>query len=115
MTEKEMLALKKAEEQRERLLDYQRNSTARTRVFDTASDFDFQSDSQNKWLTAEERAQALKNLKEQQRLEEERKRSRVISIDLQSRSVKQESYAEPVGARQLSYEAAKLQGQRGKL
>ncbi|KAI9330984.1 hypothetical protein BDR26DRAFT_824679 [Obelidium mucronatum] len=110
-SEKDLIALQKAEEQRERLLDYQRNSTARTRVFDTASDFDFQSDVQNKWLTAEERAIALKNLKEQERLEEERKKSRVISIDLQNRRVIHEpSLPNSTGLpdrRQLSYEAAK--------
>ncbi|KAJ3060365.1 hypothetical protein HDU98_003673 [Podochytrium sp. JEL0797] len=109
-SEKDLLALAKAEEQRERLLDYQRNSTARTRVFDTASDFDFQSDAQNKWLTAEERATALLNLKEQERLEQERKKSRVISIDLQNRRVVQESsYFANSGNdnRQQTYEEAK--------
>ncbi|KAJ3009908.1 UNVERIFIED_CONTAM: Activating signal cointegrator 1 [Siphonaria sp. JEL0065] len=109
-SEKDLEALRKAEEQRERLLDYQRNSTARTRVFDTASDFDFQSDVQNKWLTAEERAIALKNMKEQERLEQERKKSRVISIDLQNRRVVHESAGGAFAGedrRQLSYEAAK--------
>ncbi|KAJ3222731.1 hypothetical protein HDU81_009627 [Chytriomyces hyalinus] len=103
-SEKDLIALRKAEEQRERLLDYQKNSTARTRVFDSASDFDFNSDAQNKWLTAEERGLALKKAKEQERLEEERKKARVMSIDLQSRRVVLEKVESASAFRNRSYE-----------
>ncbi|KAI8828424.1 hypothetical protein BJ741DRAFT_626458 [Chytriomyces cf. hyalinus JEL632] len=103
-SEKDLIALRKAEEQRERLLDYQKNSTARTRVFDSASDFDFNSDAQNKWLTAEERGLALKKAKEQEKLEEERKKARVISIDLQSRRVVLEKVESAASFRNRSYE-----------
>ncbi|KAJ3390582.1 Activating signal cointegrator 1 [Entophlyctis sp. JEL0112] len=92
MSEKDREALQKAEENMNRLLEYQRNSTARTRVHDTASDFDFQSDSRNTWLSPEERLAALKKLKEQEQLEESRRKSRVISINLQNKTVTQQPY-----------------------
>ncbi|KAJ3290437.1 hypothetical protein HK104_006790 [Borealophlyctis nickersoniae] len=87
LSEEDREALALAEAQKERLLDFQRNSAARTRVHDTASDFDYDSDVRNKWLTAEERALALKKAHEQRRIEEEQKRRRVISIDLVNKRV----------------------------
>jgi carbonic anhydrase len=69
------------------LLEYDRNSTARTHVNDTASDFDFGSDEFNKWLTPEQRALAVKARKEKEAKEEEQKRNRVITIDIVNRSV----------------------------
>ncbi|KAI8816451.1 uncharacterized protein EV422DRAFT_571634 [Fimicolochytrium jonesii] len=80
-------SLRRAEQQTERLLDYQRNSVARTKVFDQASDFSYEDAAANKWLSLEERALATKRLQEQRRVEEEQKRRRVITIDLKGRRV----------------------------
>ncbi|KAJ3053935.1 hypothetical protein HK097_003008 [Rhizophlyctis rosea] len=80
-------ALEKAQAQKEKLLDFQRNSAARTRVHDQASDFDYTSDISNQWLSSEERALATKRAQEQRRLDEEQKRRRVISIDLVNKRV----------------------------
>lgn len=106
----------RAEEQKEKLLEFQRNSAQRTKVHgrlpyypltlldapfydpgsshrfpnllpDIASDFDYTSEIANKWLTPEERALAMKKEQELRRQEEERKRRRVISIDLVNRKV----------------------------
>ncbi|TPX63265.1 hypothetical protein SpCBS45565_g06726 [Spizellomyces sp. 'palustris'] len=87
MTEKDQEVLARAEAQMEKLLDFQRNSTARTRVHDQASDFNYDDDASNKWLSAEERALALKKAQEQRRLEEEQKRRRVITLDLVNKRV----------------------------
>ncbi|KAJ3322082.1 hypothetical protein HDU76_013955 [Blyttiomyces sp. JEL0837] len=87
LSERDKEALAKAEAQKERLLDYQRNSVARTKIFDNASDFDYIADSQNKWLTAEERALALKKAREQAQEEEAARRRRVITLDLQNKKV----------------------------
>ncbi|KAI8610658.1 hypothetical protein BC830DRAFT_723526 [Chytriomyces sp. MP71] len=108
-SEADLEALRKAEAQKERLLDYQRNSVARTRVFDTASDFDHNSDAANRWLSPEERALALKKAKELEKAEEERKRSRVMSIDLKSRMVTIETPEASRGRmeREVPYEEAK--------
>ncbi|KAI8926774.1 hypothetical protein BC831DRAFT_549589 [Entophlyctis helioformis] len=80
-------AFAKAEERKARLLEYDRNSTARTHVHDTASDFDLASDAANKWLTPEERALAVKKMQEEERLAEQKKQRRVITIDLENRRV----------------------------
>ncbi|KAJ3173842.1 hypothetical protein HDU87_007345 [Geranomyces variabilis] len=87
MLEQDREALAKADAQRARLLDYQKNSTARTRVHDTASDFSYQEDAQNKWLSAEERALALRKAKEEQQWAEDQKRRRVITLDLKNKRV----------------------------
>ncbi|KAJ3019123.1 hypothetical protein HKX48_002367 [Thoreauomyces humboldtii] len=87
MSEADRAALNKAEAQRERLLDYQRNSTARTRVHDQASDFSYEDDAANKWLSAEDRALALRKAQEERKWAEDQKRRRVISIDLVNKRV----------------------------
>ncbi|KAJ3046318.1 hypothetical protein HDV00_000132 [Rhizophlyctis rosea] len=85
--EKEQQAWERAEAQKEKLLDFQRNSAARTRVHDISSDFDYNADISNQWLTAEERALATRKAQEQRKAEEEQKRRRVISIDLVNKRV----------------------------
>ncbi|KAJ3386270.1 hypothetical protein HDU92_002621 [Lobulomyces angularis] len=80
-------SLIKAQKNAEKLLDFDKNSVARTKVHDSASDFDYKSQIGDKWLTFEERALALKKSKELERLEEENKRRRVISIDLKSKTI----------------------------
>ncbi|KAI9100391.1 hypothetical protein DFS34DRAFT_483698 [Phlyctochytrium arcticum] len=87
LTEKEMLALEKAEAQKARLLEFQSQGSARTRVYDEASDFDFVQASTNKWLSAEERALALRKSREQEQQEVEARRRRVITIDLSGKKV----------------------------
>lgn len=71
----------------ERLLEFQREDAKRTRVYDPASDFSYDDDVNNKWLSAEERALALKKQQEQRRLEEEQKKRRVITLDLVNKKV----------------------------
>ncbi|KAJ3409166.1 hypothetical protein HDV05_004559 [Chytridiales sp. JEL 0842] len=80
MTEKEIQALRKAEAEKERLLEYQRESTRRTHVHDMASDFSTQAS--DKWLTPEERAQALLRLKEEEKLAKETRKRVVVSLDI---------------------------------
>ncbi|KAJ3193366.1 hypothetical protein HK101_004955 [Irineochytrium annulatum] len=87
LSDRDKATLERAQAQKERLLEYQRNSTARTRVHDTASDFDLRNDAANKWLTGEERAHALKMAQEQERMQEEQRKRRVISLDLVNRKV----------------------------
>ncbi|KAJ3124871.1 hypothetical protein HK098_000809 [Nowakowskiella sp. JEL0407] len=79
--------LEKAQRQKDKLIEFDRNSVARTRVFDNASDFDYQSAVDNKWLTPEQRALALKKLQQQKVKEEESRRRRVITLDLDSNRV----------------------------
>ncbi|KAJ3189775.1 hypothetical protein HDU85_000059 [Gaertneriomyces sp. JEL0708] len=87
MTEKERQDLERAQAQAEKLLDFQRNSAARTKVHDEASDFDFQQQASNKWLSAEERADAQAKAREHERQQEEQKRRRVITLDLVNKRV----------------------------
>ena len=69
------------------LLEYQASSAKRTHVHDNAADFDVGADQYNKWLTAEERAVAVRRLQEQEREEEEAKTRRVITLDLENHRV----------------------------
>ncbi|KAI8815387.1 hypothetical protein BJ742DRAFT_703289 [Cladochytrium replicatum] len=79
----------RAEQQKERLLEYDRNSAARTRVHDLASDFDYQSAIGDKWLSQEERALAVKAARDAEQAEEERRRTRTLTIDLENRTVRE--------------------------
>ncbi|KAI8895037.1 putative zinc finger motif, C2HC5-type-domain-containing protein [Globomyces pollinis-pini] len=77
-----------ANERAQTLLDYDRNSSQRTQVHDMVSDFDVgKSDITNKWLTAEQRALALRRVQEIERLEEEQKKRRVVTIDIANNRV----------------------------
>ncbi|KAJ3104448.1 hypothetical protein HDU97_009233 [Phlyctochytrium planicorne] len=87
LSERDREALEKAQQQKERLLEYQRNSAVRTRVHDTASDFDVGSDASNIWLTSEERAVALKQAQESRKKDEEQKKRRIITLDLGKKKV----------------------------
>jgi rubrerythrin len=69
------------------LLEFDRNSAERTHVTDVATDFDVGADQFNKWLTPEQRALALKQQKELERLKEEQKSKRVITLDLENNRV----------------------------
>ncbi|KAJ1550514.1 Activating signal cointegrator 1, partial [Nowakowskiella sp. JEL0078] len=72
----------KAEKQKNRLIGYDRNSVARTKVHDNASDFDYHSSASNKWLTKEQRAQALLRATQLAHEEAEHRKHRVITIDI---------------------------------
>ncbi|KAF7724149.1 hypothetical protein EC973_001274 [Apophysomyces ossiformis] len=83
---------RRAEEHKEKLLEFQRTSAKRSTVIDQATDFTLPTDTSNPWLSPQERALQMKkqqaNLK---RLEAEgRSRRRVMTIDVQTRQVKVE-------------------------
>lgn len=80
-------ALDNANKRKETLLDFDRNSVARTKVHDSAADFDLANDISNKWLSLEERALALKKMQEKAGLEEELKSKIHINLDLQNKTV----------------------------
>lgn len=82
----------KAIEHKLKLLDYDRNSVARTKVHDLAADFDYASSFTNRWLSPEEKALLLKQHRQQQKQKEEEERNRrtVVSIDLVNRTVVEE-------------------------
>ncbi|TPX32074.1 hypothetical protein SmJEL517_g04739 [Synchytrium microbalum] len=80
-------AFDRAERTKERLLEYDRNSTQRTKVHDSASDFDLDAAAQDKWSTPEQRALALRKAQQQKRAEEEKSRRRVMTIDVVNKRV----------------------------
>lgn len=69
------------------LLDYQINSAQRTRVLDTAADYDIGDGQFNKWTSAEERAMAISRLHDAKQQEEDIKRRRIITLDLENKRV----------------------------
>ncbi|KAL7316353.1 hypothetical protein PS15m_005454 [Mucor circinelloides] len=81
----------KAEQHKEKLLEFQRTSAQRSTVIDQATDFELPTDQSNPWLTSQERALMLK--KQQSNLRRiERKgqsnRHKVMTIDVQTKQVK---------------------------
>ena len=79
--------LDKAMKRSAQLIDFQANSAARTLVRDNAADFDVASDQFNKWASAEERALAVLKLQEKEKMEEEEKKRRVITLDIENKRV----------------------------
>jgi len=77
------------------LLDYQANSTARTHVHDNAADFDVGADTYNKWVSASEREEARRMVVEKENADEEEKKRRVITLDIENRTM----FLESVGVR----------------
>ncbi|KAJ3339348.1 hypothetical protein HDU93_008353 [Gonapodya sp. JEL0774] len=73
--------LAKALSQRDRLLDYDKTSAARTRVHDAASDFDYGNEMSNRWATREEREAAARKEADRRRREEEAKRTVRVDFD----------------------------------
>ncbi|KAI9201918.1 uncharacterized protein BJ171DRAFT_601279 [Polychytrium aggregatum] len=86
-SEKARQQLEQAERHKETLLSYQRDGARRTKVHDVAGDFDYERKAADKWSSAEERALALKKAYELRQREEDRKRNRIISIDLVNKTV----------------------------
>ncbi|KAF1802511.1 putative zinc finger motif, C2HC5-type-domain-containing protein [Mucor lusitanicus] len=81
----------KAEQHKEKLLEFQRTSAQRSTVIDQATDFELPTDQSNPWLTSQEKALMLK--KQQSNLRRiERKgqsnRHKVMTIDVQTKQVK---------------------------
>ncbi|KAJ3373255.1 hypothetical protein HDU91_000652 [Kappamyces sp. JEL0680] len=72
------------------LVDYQENSAQRTHVHDQAADYDAGADQFNKWISPEERALSLRRLQEKERLEQEQKARRVITLDIENKLVREE-------------------------
>ena len=103
--ERDRLALEKADAHKEKLLEYQRNAQARTQIhgiyhiphvynyllysiyLDTASDFDYKYESQNKWLSAEERELALKKAVEMEKEMADLRKRRAVTLDLVNKTV----------------------------
>ncbi|KAI8986552.1 putative zinc finger motif, C2HC5-type-domain-containing protein [Pilobolus umbonatus] len=81
----------KAEEHKEKLLEFQRTSAQRSVVIDQATDFQLPTDQLNPWLSPQERAILLKkqqaNLKRIERAGQSKKH-KVMTIDLQTKQVK---------------------------
>jgi hypothetical protein len=79
-------------------------------ILDNASDFDHHSDIANKWLSAEERALAVKKAQEQAKLEEEMRKRRIISLDLTGKKVTAVSQEEARAAIEADWKAQQEAG-----
>ncbi|KAI7891902.1 putative zinc finger motif, C2HC5-type-domain-containing protein [Mucor mucedo] len=81
----------KAEEHKEKLLEFQRTSAQRSTVIDQATDFELPTDQANFWLSPQERALLIKkqqsNLRRVERKGDSSKR-KVMTIDVQTKQVK---------------------------
>ncbi|KAL2622571.1 hypothetical protein R1flu_002776 [Riccia fluitans] len=75
----------KAEEFKNRLVEYDRSSAARTTVIDDQSEY-FNIDG-NTWLTEQEKEMLKKRQEEEERIAEERRKRVVVTIDLLGRKV----------------------------
>ncbi|ORX55956.1 hypothetical protein BCR36DRAFT_409995 [Piromyces finnis] len=81
-------AYEKAIMMKERLLDYDKNSTERTKIFDTATDFDpNMTAANNKWLTPEERLAAIKKEQALREYEKNKRKNVRIAIDIKTKQV----------------------------
>lgn len=65
------------------MLQFQAESAQRTKIRDAAADFDIAATVTDRWASKEERERAVMRLKEEARKEEERKRIRVVDLDLE--------------------------------
>merc|ERR1719159_2060124 len=72
-------AFRKACAVKDRLLDYDRNSRQRTKVYDDASDWF--SESQNPWLTRSQREDAARRQRDKENREHDEKKKVYISLD----------------------------------
>jgi DNA-directed RNA polymerase subunit RPC12/RpoP len=74
-----------ADRRKDTLLEFDRNSTARTRVIDVATDYDSQL--YDKWQSTEQKAEVMAKLAERERIEEESRSRRVITLDLENKRI----------------------------
>lgn len=87
MAQKE-LAFEKAREQKEKLLDFDRNSSQRTKIYDTATDFDpNMTAAYNKWLSPQERIQAIKREQALREYEKNKKKNVKVAIDIKTKEI----------------------------
>ncbi|KAI7904135.1 putative zinc finger motif, C2HC5-type-domain-containing protein [Cokeromyces recurvatus] len=88
----------KAEQHKDKLLEFQRTSAQRSTVIDQATDFELPTDQSNPWLTPQERALALKKQQANLKRLEQRgnaNRHKVMTIDIQTKQVKVEDATQP--------------------
>ncbi|ORY47946.1 hypothetical protein LY90DRAFT_508930 [Neocallimastix californiae] len=86
--EKREKAYEKAVMMRERLLDFDKHSTERTKIYDTATDFDpNMTAANNKWLSPEERLKAIKKEQALREYEKNKKKNVKIVIDLKTKQI----------------------------
>ena len=85
-------AMEAARIQRDKLLDFDRNSTARTKVHDQSSDYNYTTVFSNQWLTAEERALLLKKVREKEDKASQRRTK--VTLDLATKTVVEEAEEE---------------------
>lgn len=81
----------KAEEHKEKLLEFQRTSAQRSTVIDQATDFELPTDQANFWLSPQERALLIKKQQSNLRRIERKGQSskhKVMTIDVQTKQVK---------------------------
>ncbi|KAI8883518.1 zf-C2HC5-domain-containing protein [Backusella circina FSU 941] len=87
----------KAEEHKEKLLEFQRTSAQRSTVIDQATDFELPTDQANPWLSPQERALLIKkqqsNLRRIERAGQSSRR-KVMTIDISSKQVKMQDVNE---------------------
>jgi len=86
--EKREKSYEKALMMKERLLDFDKHSTERTKIYDTATDFDpNMTAANNKWLTPEERLRAIKKEQALREYEKNQKKNVRIAIDIKTKQV----------------------------
>lgn len=81
----------KAEEHKEKLLEFQRTSAQRSTVIDQATDFELPTDQANFWLSPQERALLIKKQQSNLRRVERKGQSskhKVMTIDVQTKQVR---------------------------
>ncbi|CAO3606846.1 unnamed protein product [Cunninghamella echinulata] len=82
----------KAEQHKEKLLEFQRTSAQRSKVIDQATDFTLPTDQFSPWLTAQERAALIKKQQANlNRLQNKTNQRRVLTIDLSTKQAKVEN------------------------
>ena len=87
--DEEAASIRKAEEHKRRLLEFDRADAARTQIHDAAEDF--QAVSADSWLTPEERALAMRHYQDYQRQRQEAATKVRITLDLDSMQVVREA------------------------
>ncbi|KAI8968481.1 putative zinc finger motif, C2HC5-type-domain-containing protein [Mycotypha africana] len=107
----------RAEQHKDKLLEFQRTSAKRSTVIDQATDFELPSDQLNPWLTAQERALLLKkqqsNLRRLEKLGGSSKH-KVMTIDVATKQVKVEDVDSPSSSSDDDEEELKHETNRNK-
>jgi len=86
--EKREKSFEKALSMKERLLDFDKHSTERTKIYDAATDFDpNMTAANNKWLSPEERLRAIKKEQALREYEKNKRKNVKIAIDIKTKQV----------------------------